>query len=49
VTAIHESALAQAREALGEMRYSADFAVGRQQSAEEAVAFLETGTVSTAF
>jgi hypothetical protein len=41
VTAIHERALAGAREALGAERYGADFAVGQQQSAEEAVARLE--------
>lgn len=41
VTAIQESALARAREALGEARFGADFAVGAQQSAEEAVAGLE--------
>jgi hypothetical protein len=46
VTAIHESALAHARDALGEVRYSAEFAAGQRQSAEEAVASLEA--VSTA-
>ena len=48
VTAIHERALAGAREALGEERYRADFAVGRQQSAEEAVAPLDGGPAVTA-
>jgi hypothetical protein len=48
VTAIHEGALVRAREALGGVRYSADFAVGQQQSAEEAVAPLEAGSASTA-
>jgi hypothetical protein len=48
VTAIHEGALVRAREALGAVRYSADFAVGQQQSAEEAVATLEAGLAITA-
>jgi predicted ATPase/DNA-binding SARP family transcriptional activator len=48
VTAIHEGALVRAREALGEDGYSADFAVGQQQSAEEAVAPLQAGPASTA-
>jgi predicted ATPase len=48
VTVIHEGALARAREALGEERYSADFALGLQQSAEEAVAPLEAGPATTA-
>ena len=48
VTAIHEAALARVREALGDVRYRADFAVGQQQSAEEAIAPVETGLASTA-
>jgi predicted ATPase len=36
VTAIHDRALDEAREALGEERYAARFAEGEQQSAEEA-------------
>ena len=48
VTAIHERALAGARDALGEERYAADFAVGRQQSAEDAVAPLDGGPAVTA-
>jgi hypothetical protein len=48
VTAIHGRALADAREALGDERYSADFAVGQRQSVEEAVAPLEGAPASTA-
>jgi predicted ATPase/DNA-binding SARP family transcriptional activator len=48
VTAIHEGALARAREALGAARYSADFAAGQQQSAEEAIAPLEAESASIA-
>jgi tetratricopeptide (TPR) repeat protein len=47
VTAIHEDALARAREALGEVRYSADFAIGQEQSPEEAVGPLDAGPAST--
>jgi hypothetical protein len=48
VTAIHEGELVRARETLGGVHPSADFAVGQQQSAEEAVARLEAGLASTA-
>jgi tetratricopeptide (TPR) repeat protein len=47
-TAIHDGALARAREALGEARYRADFAVGQHQSVEEAVAPLEAESAGIA-
>ena len=46
--AIHEGALARAREALGKVRFSADFAEGQQLSAGEAVAPLEAGPATSA-
>jgi hypothetical protein len=46
VTAIHDRALDGARTALGE-RYAGHFAEGERQTAEEAVAALESETEQT--
>ena len=47
MTAIHDRALAGARAALGGERYAAHFAEGRRQSAEDAVARLQSGPAET--